>query len=605
MSEVPARWRGQCEIGKQFNSSLCNKKLIGAKFFNKGFTAQNPNSAMEMSSCRDSDGHGTHTSSIAAGSPVAGASYFGYGTGLASGLAPAAHLAMYKVVWNQSQVYSSDVLAAIDQAIQDGVDILSLSLGVGGSNLHENPISIACFTAMEKGIFVAASAGNSGPLFGTIENGAPWLVTVGAGTIDRDFYGILTLGNGDRIYFPSLYPGDSSPDDKPLLFLDGCENRTVLESVQDKIIVCRDGLISLDDQIDNVRSSRVLAAVFISNFSSSSSSDLDSRIEFPAAFIGVWEGKTVINYIRKGNDPRGSMEFGKTVIGAKPAPTVDAYSSRGPFAYCATVLKPDILAPGTSVLASWSPVSPVFAGHGRRWFGRFNILSGTSMAAPHVAGIAALVRSAHPDWGAAAIRSAIMTTATTDITENVKNPTQFMNSPATPLDMGAGHVNPNKAMDPGLIYNATSQDYINLLCGMKLTKREIQVITRSSSSKKCLNPSLDLNYPSFIAYFNDVGSSQNDQIVQEFSRTLTNVGEGGSQYTAKITPMEGLKVKVEPRELVFSYKYEMLSFKLYLEGPRLMEEDVIFGDLSWVSSDGKYVVRSPIVATSIILDDPL
>ncbi|KAJ9693216.1 hypothetical protein PVL29_012102 [Vitis rotundifolia] len=559
MSEVPARWKGECETGTQFNSSLCNKKLIGARFFNKGFTANSPNSNTVMSSCRDTDGHGTHTSSTAAGSFVNGASYFGYGSGVASGLAPRAHLAMYKVVWKLGQVYSSD------------------------------------------GIFVAASAGNSGPLFGTIENGAPWLVTVGAGTIDREFHGVLTLGDGVRISFPSLYPGDCSPKAKPLVFLDGCESMAILERVQDKIVVCRDGLMSLDDQIDNVRNSKVLAAVFISNFSFS---DFYTRSEFPAAFIGIMDGKTVIDYINKSSDPRGSTEFQKTALGTKPAPKVDAYSSRGPFAYCPSVLKPDILAPGTSVLASWSPLSPVFAGHDRQWFGSFNILSGTSMAAPHVAGVAALVRAAHPDWSPAAIRSAIMTT--TDSMDNTMNPIKNnlnLNSPATPLDMGAGHINPNKALEPGLIYNATAQDYINLLCGMKLTKREIQVITRASSHK-CLNPSLDLNYPSFIAYFNDVGSSPNEQIVQVFSRTLTNVGEGGSSYTAKLTPMEGLKVKVEPRKLVFSHKYEKLSYKLTLEGPKWMKEDVVHGHLSWVSSDGKYVVRSPIVATSIILDDP-
>ncbi|EEF38799.1 conserved hypothetical protein [Ricinus communis] len=201
MTQVPQRWKGKCVSDTQFNSSLCNKILIGARFYNKGLYAKHPEiSNLTINSTRDTDGHGTHTASTAAGSFAEGASYFGYENGTASGMAPQARIAIYKASWRYGTT-ESDVLAAIDQAIQDGVDILSLSLAFHMDDifLEDDTIAIATFAAMRKGIFVAASAGNDGPLYWTLVNGAPWLVTVGAGTVDREFGALLTLGSGDQI----------------------------------------------------------------------------------------------------------------------------------------------------------------------------------------------------------------------------------------------------------------------------------------------------------------------------------------------------------------------------------------------------------------------
>ncbi|KAG6747699.1 hypothetical protein POTOM_047589 [Populus tomentosa] len=599
MPEIPKTWKGECESGTQFNSLMCNKKLIGARFFNKGLIAKYPNITISMNSTRDTEGHGTHTSTTAAGNFVEGASYFGYAKGAASGVAPRAHVAMYKALWDEGS-YTTDLIAAIDQAISDGVDVLSMSLGLDGLPLNEDPIALATFAAIEKNIFVSTSAGNEGPFHETLHNGIPWVLTVAAGTMDRGFDAVLTLGNGISITGSSFYLGSSSFSDVPIVFMDDCHTMSELIKIGPKIVVCEGAFDSndLSDQVENVSSANVTAGVFITNFT-----DTEDFISngFPVVIVSLKDGKTIIDYIKNSNSPQASAEFRKTDLGIEPAPRLTSYSSRGPSASCPLVMKPDIMAPGSLILAAWPQNIAVDTNNSQPMFSNFNILSGTSMACPHAAGVAALLRKAHPDWSPAAIRSAMITTA--DTMDNTMEPIKdigFGNriNPATPLDMGAGQVNPNKALDPGLIYDVNSTDYVRLLCATNFTEKQIQVITRSSSTD-CSNPSSDLNYPSFIAFFNEKNSPSNLTIVREFRRTVTNVGDGISTYTVTVTPMSGLKVNVMPDKLEFKTKYEKLSYKLTIEGPALLDKTVTFGYLNWADAGGKHVVRSPIAATSL------
>ncbi|KAJ6335213.1 hypothetical protein OIU78_011948 [Salix suchowensis] len=415
--------------------------------------------------------------------------------------------------------------------------------------------------AVEKNVFVSTSAGNEGPFYETLHNGIPWVLTVAAGTLDREFNAVLTLGNGISIAGPSLYLGTTYFYEVPIVYMDGCHKMSKLTKLGQKIVVCQVGNDGndLSDRVENVSEANVTAGVFITNFT-----DTEEFIQnrFPVVLLNQKDGKTIIDYIKNSNKPQASVEFRKTSLWIKSAPSVTSYSSRGPSASCPVVMKPDIMAPGSLILAAWPENVAVDPDNSPLMFNNFNILSGTSMACPHAAGVAALLRKAHPDWSPAAIRSAMMTTA--DIMDHTMKPINdigFGNKtqPASPLAMGAGQVNPNKALDPGLIYDVNSNDYVRLLCALDFTEKQIQAITR----------------------------------------TVTNVGEEMSTYTVNVTPITGFKVSVIPDKLEFKTKYEKLRYKLIIEGPSLLDQTVTFGYLSWVDAGGKHIVRSPIVTTSL------
>ncbi|KAI3460189.1 hypothetical protein Pfo_016852 [Paulownia fortunei] len=593
MTEIPTRWKGICEVGQDFNSSLCNKKLIGVRYFNKGVRAGNPNTTLSMNSGRDTEGHGTHTSSTVAGNYVEGASFFGYASGTARGVAPRARVAMYKVIWDEGR-YASDVLAGMDQAVADGVDVISISMGFDDVPLYQDPIAIASFGAMEKGVLVSSSAGNERRI-GSLHNGIPWVLTVAAGSIDRFFAGSLTLGNGLTITGWTMFPASALVTDLPLIYnktLSTCNSSEALSTVGYGIVICENGFVY--NQMYHVSQSNAAAAIFISDDPETFEF---SDFMYPGVVISTKDAPIVIDYATKGVKPFASIKFQQTLVGTKPAPVVASYTSRGPAPSYPGILKPDVMAPGSLVLASWIPNTRTASiGSNIALTSDFVAVSGTSMACPHASGIAALLKGAHPEWSPAAIRSAMVTTANPlDNTQNYIRDSFFNYEIATPLAMGAGHIDPNRALDPGLIYDATPQDYVNLLCSMNFTHNQISTITRSSNN--CSNPSSDLNYPSFIALYSNKTKSI---VVKRFQRAVTNVGDDATSYKVQVTAPSGSIVNVYPTTLEFGKKYEKQSYYLTIQYNSNSTGAITFGSITWVEDNGKHNVRSPIVVSPMI-----
>ncbi|KAL3511571.1 hypothetical protein ACH5RR_024288 [Cinchona calisaya] len=616
LSPVPAKWKGACVAGTHFPASSCNRKLIGARYFSSGYEATNGkmNETTEYRSPRDSDGHGTHTASIAAGRYVFPASTLGYARGVAAGMAPKARLAAYKVCWN-SGCYDSDILAAFDSAVADGVDVISLSVGGVVVPYYLDAIAVAAFGAFDAGVFVSASAGNGGPGGLTVTNVAPWVTTVGAGTIDRDFPADVKLGNGKIIPGMSVYGGPALAPHKlyPLIYAgsegsDGYSSSLCLENSLDpklvggKIVLCDRGINSRAAKGEVVKKAGGIGMILANGVFDGEGLVADCHV-LPATAVGASSGDEIRKYISSESQsksmPTATILFRGTRLHVSPAPVVASFSARGPNPETPEILKPDVIAPGLNILAAWPDgVGPSGLPSDKRST-EFNILSGTSMACPHVSGLAALLKAAHPQWSPAAIRSALMTTAYTVDSRGETMVDESTGNSSTVMDYGAGHVHPQKAMDPGLIYDLTAYDYVDFLCNSNYTTKNIEVITRKHadcSGAKRAGHIGNLNYPSLSAVFQQYGR---DKMSTHFIRTVTNVGDANSVYKATVRPPSGTLVTVQPDKLTFRRAGQKLNFLVRVEAVAVKlspgSSSLKSGSLVW--SDGKHFVTSPIVVT--------
>ncbi|XP_010532511.1 PREDICTED: subtilisin-like protease SBT4.13 [Tarenaya hassleriana] len=569
LSPPPAKWKGVCKGGSNFT---CNNKLIGARFY-------------VSESARDFKGHGTHTSSIAVGSKVEGTSFYGIANGTARGGVPSARIAMYKVCTGP-MCDTGAILAAFDDAIADGVDVITISMGGSPAPLESDPISIAAFHAMEKGILTVNSAGNTGQRQESTGSTSPWVLTVAASTTDRKFVTKVALGNGKELSGTSINSFKLNGTNFPFSYGKSgsrscseedarrCKPGCIDLSLVGKILVCDESLLGTD-----LISSKAIGAIIQGKVSHPV---INRRI--PVAFVLQDQYSLLLSYINSTTKPEGTILKTETTNGAD-APVIAPFSSRGPNTILGDILKPDIMAPGVNILAAYSPFAPLVStdDDGRR--SSYNFLSGTSMSCPHVAGVAAYLKTVYPKWSPSAIQSAIMTTAwpmNASISED-----------ANEFAYGSGHLNPTKAADPGLVYETTGDDYLKMLCSANYTAIQLKVIAgRAVSCPKGLNLMIkDLNYPSMSARFNS--SSKPSEIT--FSRTVTNVGPASSTYKAKVvSAASDLKVEIEPNTLSFKSVGEKKPFTVKVSG--ISSADFQSATLVW--SDGSRTVRSPIVISS-------
>ncbi|XP_010916207.2 subtilisin-like protease SBT5.6 isoform X2 [Elaeis guineensis] len=610
MGPIPKHWKGICEEGDAFNSSHCNKKLIGARYYVKGYEAYygSLNTTYAFRSPRDNDGHGTHTASTVAGRVVRRVSALGgFARGTASGGAPLARLAVYKVCWPipgpnpniENTCFDADMLAAIDDAIGDGVHILSISIGAVGTppKYSEDGIAIGALHAAKHGIVVSCSGGNSGPALATVSNLAPWMITVAASSIDRAFDSAILLGNGMTIKgqtvtpyelkgnesYPLVYAGDAVVPATPSNVSGQClPNSLSARKVRGKIVLCLRG--------SGLRAAKGLevkraggAAIILGNAPANGNEiPVDCHV-LPGSAVSSDDAITILKYINSTGQPSATIGRARTTLDVRPAPVMTAFSSRGPNRVEPNILKPDITAPGLNILAAWSESSSPTKLEDDHRSVAYNLLSGTSMSCPHVSATASLLKSMHPHWSSAAIRSAMMTTATVRNAQKglIKNAAGEV---AGPLEYGSGHLRPTHASDPGLVYEASYRDYLLFACSSIGVQMDPTFPCPESPPS-----TFDLNYPSVSV------SNLNGSITVH--RTVTNVGQWKARYHVSIVEPSGVSVKISPKILKFKEGEEKsFRIKLQVDGSKgARSGEYVAGSYTW--SDGTHDVRSPIVVS--------
>ena len=568
----PSAWHGSCQSGEQFSQDMCTNKVIGARYYLTGFGHFGIVKG-DYKSPRDHDSHGSHTASTAAGNHGVQATGVAAPFGTISGMAPRARIAAYKVCWNGDDggCASSDSVAAIDQAVADGVDVINFSISGTGSDFLD-PVEVAFLFAARAGVFVAASAGNAGPGASTVDHPSPWLTTVAASTHSRASEATLTLGN------TATYTGASSnltPTTGPVVLstasgLAGAAAEQVRlcfsgtldpAKVTGKIVVCDRGTNARVDKSLAVQQAGGIGMI-LANVSPNS---LNADLHFvPTIHISDTAGAAVKAYVTSAG-ASATATIG-AVSGAAPAPKMAEFSSRGPsLGAGGDLLKPDLTAPGVDVLAAVSPDS------GRS----FDLLSGTSMSSPHLAGLGALLTDAHPTWSPAAMKSALMTSAYDTI-----------DAANDPFAQGAGHVKPNSAADPGLVYDAGINDYRNFLKGQGLCN-----FCFGATPATAIDAS-DLNLASIA-----IGDLAGAQTV---TRKVTNVGPAGT-YNVSISEPTGVDVQVTPSSLTFGAG-ETKTFSVTITRETAPFGTYKFGSLTW--SDGTHAVRSPIAVRPVGISAP-
>ncbi|KAF1001631.1 hypothetical protein AG4045_029617 [Apium graveolens] len=414
-----------------------------------------------------------------------------------------------------------------------------------------------------------------------------------------------TQGHGkDLPYTPIIYAGHAFIRQKGFSNFSGgaCMPKSLDSNlVRGKIVICNRGGTSRAMKGETVKSAGGVG-VIVANLAATGEGLVADAHIIPGLSVTASVGDKLRSYVKLNQNPRASIVFHGTQVGVKPAPVVASFSARGPNAESIYVLKPDIIAPGVNILAAWPDNTPPteLAMDTRRT--DFNILSGTSMSCPHVSGLVALLKGAHPDWSPAMVKSAFMTTAYTMDSDGKPIEDEKAYNESKVWDMGAGHVDPDKAIDPGLVYDLTSTDYLNFLCSSNYSRQEIRLIARRSlGCKGTKQKPWDLNYPAIVVAFEESETSTFEVVVR---RTVTHVSENASTYIAEVINPKHVNVTVDPPRMKFTKKGEKQSYIVRISGKKMgvsagsmLSEE---GKLTW--RDGDHVVNTPLV---VVYQKPL
>ena len=612
--DEPEDWNGACIAGERFETTDCNNKLIGARWFIDGALETGPIDEDEIRSPRDADGHGTHTATTAAGIRTS-ASIFGTLIGDLEGIAPKARIAAYKACWlrpgdTRASCNTSDLANAIDAAVADGVDVINYSVG-SSLNRVTAPDDVALMAAAKAGVLTVVAAGNEGPNLGTIGSpaGGPWVVTAAASTRDGESnveaFEIKTppglagkYAAKEAVFTPPLE--DVDPLEGRLVLVD--DNDTTLDTGEtgSEADACQalvngddvNGNIALiqrtgcrfDTMVENAADAGAIAAIIYNIAGDPVVMHGESGLsDIPALMMGQADANLILAEFDAGNNVEVVLDKGFLLSSNDAGNEMATFSARGP-APVPDILKPDVTAPGVNILAGFSPDS-AYSTPGEN----FAYLSGTSMSTPHVAGVAALIRQAHPDWSPAAVKSALMTTARQDIASSSGL------GVANPFDFGAGHIVPNDAIEPGLVYEITDDEYDAFACGIEspaITQSRCDELEAAGVS----SIARDLNLPSV-----SMSELANSLTV---TRRVTNVDDEAGTYMVEVSPPPGMQVDVVPGSISLA-PGESATFDVtitYVSGPLDLWR---FGSFTWRSDDRD--VHSPITVkpTSVLAPDEL
>ena len=575
----------------------CNNKLIGARDMR---TLYNSLIGPELyDSARDFDGHGSHTAGTAAGNADVPAEIFGIDRGLITGLAHRAHVVAYKGCGDLG-CFGGDLAAAIDQAVEDGVDVINYSIGSATPGV-DGPDDLAFLFAADAGVFVATSAGNAGPGASTVGSPAstPWITAVGASHHNRMFQGSVVLGNGEEYFGASVTEGVEKARlvDAADLKNELCDPAVKFKPApKGQIVLCK-GATGRAAKSHAVLDQGGVGMILYNDVDHQTLPSDNHYV--PTVHVTNADGLAIKEYIAsqppgKGKaDKKANAVINGGVAVPREGDTFMAYfSSRGPLGApeLADIIKPDVTAPGVQILAANSPAEG-FDAPGQL----FQAIQGTSMSSPHAAGLFALIKQAHPDWSAAAAKSAMMTTARQNVLK------QDQATQADPFDMGAGHVNPagptdapNSMFNPGIVYEAGLLEYFGFLCDAAP-----DVFSNPAGTCGALEglgiptTAENLNYPSI-----GVSAVAGTKTV---TRTITNVSGGTLDLSAVVEAPEGYDVSVEPSDLSIAAG-DSATFEVTFQVVDAPIGEWRFGSLTWEGQG--YAARSPIAVAASQLEAP-